>query len=222
MRGTWYARVYLVVWIIQLYSYKICTTTPYHSAWNVSKTLFCLSIHSITLADRNMEGNDTYQGCLPSCELHMHIRCSLSGVLAKLKVRRLRMQTTQSWDWLACNLDIWVQSQDLENWMRNAIPRLHKFSDSAEHFHSQTVRAPIGGAPYKYTRRRMGPFWVFPHLNMKERPSPVDSNLMSSKQITSVMIIIAGVSLSEQHTDLLFCHCTKQDLSHTSRYLGIT
>ena len=36
------------------------------------------------------------------------------------------------------------------------------------------------------------------------------------------MIIITGASLSEQHTDLLICHCTKQDLSRTSRYLGIT
>ena len=43
-----------------------------------------------------------------------------------------------------------------------------------------------------------------------------------NQNITSVMIIIAGVSLSEQHTDLLICHCTKQDLSRTSRYLGIT
>ena len=41
-------------------------------------------------------------------------------------------------------------------------------------------------------------------------------------EYTSVMIIIAGASLSEQHTDLLICHCTKQDLSRTSRYLGIT
>ena len=40
--------------------------------------------------------------------------------------------------------------------------------------------------------------------------------------LTSIMIIIAGASLSEQHTDLLICHCTKQDLSRTSRYLGIT
>ena len=31
-----------------------------------------------------------------------------------------------------------------------------------------------------------------------------------------------GGSLSEQHTDLLICHRTKQDLSCTSRYLGIT
>ena len=36
---------------------------------------------------------------------------------------------------------------------------------------------------------------------------------------TSVMIYHCGVSLSEQHTDLLICHCTKQDLSHTSRYV---
>ena len=34
--------------------------------------------------------------------------------------------------------------------------------------------------------------------------------------ITSVMIYHRGASLSEQHTDLL---CTKQDLSHTSRFL---
>ena len=34
--------------------------------------------------------------------------------------------------------------------------------------------------------------------------------------ITSVMIYHRGASLSEQHTDLL---CTKQDLSHTSRYV---
>jgi len=38
-------------------------------------------------------------------------------------------------------------------------------------------------------------------------------------ETTSVMIIIVGVSLSEQLTDLLICHCTKQDLSRTSRYL---
>ena len=39
---------------------------------------------------------------------------------------------------------------------------------------------------------------------------------------TSVMIIFVGASLSKQHTDLLICHCTKQDLSRTSRYLGLT
>ena len=42
--------------------------------------------------------------------------------------------------------------------MRNAIPRLRKFSDCVEHFHSQTVRAPIGRAPYKYAKERDGPF----------------------------------------------------------------
>ena len=33
---------------------------------------------------------------------------------------------------------------------------------------------------------------------------------------TSVMIYHRRASLSKQHTDLLICHCTKQDLSHTS------
>ena len=42
--------------------------------------------------------------------------------------------------------------------MRNAISRLCKFSDCAEHFHSQTVRVPIGEAPYKYAIERDGPF----------------------------------------------------------------
>ena len=35
-------------------------------------------------------------------------------------------------------------------------------------------------------------------------------------RLTSVMIYHRGASLNEQHTDLLICHCTKQDLSHTS------
>ena len=39
---------------------------------------------------------------------------------------------------------------------------------------------------------------------------------------TSVVIYHSGASLSEQHTDLLICHRTKQDLLCTSRYLGIT
>ena len=42
--------------------------------------------------------------------------------------------------------------------MHNTILRLHKFSDCVEQFHSQTVRAPIGGAPYKYAKERDGPF----------------------------------------------------------------
>ena len=41
------------------------------------------------------------------------------------------------------------------------------------------------------------------------------------ERTTSVMIIIVGASPSEQHTDLLICHRTKQDLSHASRYLGM-
>ena len=46
--------------------------------------------------------------------------------------------------------------------------------------------------------------------------------LMVHTTSISVMIIIAGASLSEQHTDLLICRCTKQDSSRTSRYLDIT
>ena len=37
--------------------------------------------------------------------------------------------------------------------------------------------------------------------------------------VTSVMIYHRGASLSVQHTDLLICHCTNQDLSYTSRYV---
>ena len=36
--------------------------------------------------------------------------------------------------------------------------------------------------------------------------------------VTSVMIYHRGASQSEQHIDLLICHCTK-DLSRTSRYV---
>ena len=32
-------------------------------------------------------------------------------------------------------------------------------------------------------------------------------------------VMIPGVSMSEQQTDLPICHCTKQDLSCISRYL---
>ena len=39
---------------------------------------------------------------------------------------------------------------------------------------------------------------------------------------TSVVIYHSGESLSEQHTDLPICYRTKQDLSRTSSYLGIT
>ena len=47
----------------------------------------------------------------------------------------------------------------------------------------------------------------------------INSDWMSntvSGLCTSVMFYHRGASLSEQHTDLL---CTKQDLSHTSRYV---
>ena len=59
--------------------------TPYRSARNASKTLRCLSTHSITPPDRNMEAGAGYQGCLPSCELHIHSIHLLSGVPAKWK-----------------------------------------------------------------------------------------------------------------------------------------
>ena len=41
----------------------------------------------------------------------------------------------------------------------------------------------------------------------------------TANHATSVMIHHRGASLSEQHTDLQICHCTKQDLSRTSRYV---
>ena len=42
---------------------------------------------------------------------------------------------------------------------------------------------------------------------------------MSCHFTTSVMIYHRGASVSQQHTDSLICHCTKQDLSRTSRYV---
>ena len=42
------------------------------------------------------------------------------------------------------------------------------------------------------------------------------STTHDNKINTSVMIYHHGASLNEQHTDLLICHCTKQDLAHTS------
>ena len=116
----------------------MCTTTPYHLAQNVSKTLRCSSTHSITLPDRNMEAGAGYQGCLPSCELHIHSRHSLAGRLAKwkfvdcaCKLRNLKI--AHVWyalsrlrnSRLECNLRILR--------MRNAISRLRKFSDCTEH-----------------------------------------------------------------------------------------
>ena len=54
--------------------------------------------------------------------------------------------------------------------------------------------------PHKYPHRII--FSKFPHVH----------------SITSVMIYHRRASLNEQ-TDLLICHCTKQDLSRTSRYV---
>ena len=42
------------------------------------------------------------------------------------------------------------------------------------------------------------------------------AGILQTSIYTSVMIYHCGASLSEQHNDLL---CTKQDLSHTSRYV---
>ena len=39
-----------------------------------------------------------------------------------------------------------------------------------------------------------------------------------NKMILKAMIYHRRANLSEQHTDLLICHCAGQDLSHTSRY----
>ena len=50
----------------------------------------------------------------------------------------------------------------------------------------------------------------------------VSDLLGTTAKLTSVMIIITGASLSEQHTDLLIYHCAKQDFSRTSRDLGLT
>ena len=93
------------------------------------------------------------------------VDCSLSGILAKLEIRRLRIKITWSRDF-ACvlrNLKIGCAISRFECNLRilrmcKAIPRLCKFSDCAEHFHFQTVRAPIGGAPYIYAKERDGPF----------------------------------------------------------------
>ena len=91
----------------------------------------------ITLPDRNMEAGSGYQGCLPSCELQIHSRHSVSGGLANwkfvdcaCKLRNLQIEHvwfTQSQDWLR-NLRILK--------MRNAISRLRKFSDCAEHIYT--------------------------------------------------------------------------------------
>ena len=56
----------------------------------------------------------------------------------------------------------------------------------------------------------------YSHFLMSEMPSHCASILAVQTTITSVMIYHRRASLSEQHTDLL---CTKQDLSHTSRYV---
>ena len=148
---------------IQLYSYKICTTTPYCSARNVSKTLRCSSTHSInTLPDRNMEAGAGYQGCLPSCELHIHNRRSLSGGLAKWKFVDCTCKL--------CNLEIahvcYAISRLEHNLrilrMRNAISRLRRFSACTEHMYLQVSQRALetGVWHWRGGQRRVLP----PHL----------------------------------------------------------
>ena len=82
----------------------------------------------ITLPDRNTEAGAGYHGCLSSCELQIHSRCSVSGGLANwkfvdcaCKLRNLEIAHvwfTQSRDWLH-NLEIGTQSQDSENTQHN-------------------------------------------------------------------------------------------------------
>ena len=80
-----------------------------------------------------------YQGCLPSCKLQIHSRCSLSGGLAKwkfvdcaCKLRDLEIaHVCYAISRLERNLRILR--------MRNAISRLRKFSDCAEHIHAWMV-----------------------------------------------------------------------------------
>ena len=43
---------------------------------------------------RNMEADATYQGCLPSCKLHIHSRSLTFRRTGKVEIRRLRMQIT--------------------------------------------------------------------------------------------------------------------------------
>ena len=91
-----------------------------------------------------MEVDAAYQGCLPSCELHSRsLTVGRTG-----KVRRLRTRVTQSPDCahVLRNLQIACAISRLERnlgilRMRNAISRLRKFSDCAEHIYSNKTHA---------------------------------------------------------------------------------
>ena len=57
---------------------------------------------------------------------------------------------------------------------------------------------------YKWYTVDVPPFGCV-HLFLQKRlPPPLHQN----SKVTSVMIYHRGASLSEQHTDLLICHCT--------------
>jgi len=66
--------------------------------------------------------------------------------------------------------------------------------------------------PQSSVKKRGGAYFWEPTLPVFAKPRHVQF-------VTSMMIYHRGASLSEQHTDLLICHCTKQDLSHTGRYV---
>ena len=112
--------------LIQLYSYKICTTTPYRSARNVSKTLCCSSTHTLLFQIAIWRQAPVIKAVFHPASYKLHSRRSVSGGLAK-------------WKFVDCpcklrNLEIAHVLRNLRILrMRNAISRLRKFSDCAEH-----------------------------------------------------------------------------------------
>ena len=80
-----------------------------HSAWST----WYASIYLVAWKNNNFQLS-VFHPASYTCTVDR----SLSGIQAKLKVRRLRMQITQSRDWLR-NLEIGTQSQDSENAQRN-------------------------------------------------------------------------------------------------------
>ena len=99
--------------------------------------LRCWSTHSITLLDRNMKSGTGYQGYLPSCELHIHSRRSLSGGLAKWKFvdctcKLCDLEIAHVCYEIGCTITRLERNLRIPR-MRNAISRLRKFSDCTEH-----------------------------------------------------------------------------------------
>ena len=98
---------------------RCTTTTPYRSARNVSKTLCCSSI-LFQIPICRLYAGTAYEAVFHPASYTYTVDCSLSGVLAKLKVCRLCMKISR----LERNLRILR--------MRNTISRLCKFSACAE------------------------------------------------------------------------------------------